>query len=436
MAQPAARSPPHSPLVLYFDPDPATARLAVGGLRLAGYQVYPVADAIEAAAAGQRFGPSGSGSLAAIVIDVTEAPELAREVLHALIEVPGLDELPGVQLVNRADPPPIPGTEGFVTVRRPFTTPALVKALREARRSDHGDRASQTPLRRELLARLEILLVQHFGSLGPSRDLRPFATALIQEAELPTPGVGATLVCDLGALRLENVLRLLESDNLQGVLQLDRGMTQLRLHIDRGTLRMADVSLSDGERGLGRFLIASGAFSAESWQTELDREDPWGRLPVQRLYEDGTVAADALAHALAQQVRETAFDAMRWTEGRAMFFPTEGLHPVLQALLPRPEASITNVILEGLRRREEYSELHPHLGAADDVFVRHHAAIAHLGRHAFSRDELVVLELLDGHNTIRDIAERTQTGNHAVGKVLFRLLAAGLAQPRHPPVVS
>ena len=54
------------------------------------------------------------------------------EPLRALLEVPGGSELPGMLLVSRANPVPFPGAESLPCLKRPFTTPALLKFLRES----------------------------------------------------------------------------------------------------------------------------------------------------------------------------------------------------------------------------------------------------------------------------------------------------------------
>jgi len=76
----------------------------------------------------------------------------------------------------------------------------------------------------------------------------------------------------------------------------------------------------------------------------------------------------------------------------------------------------------------------PHIAGLDEVFVRNDAEVARLGRHAFTRDELSVLELANGRHSLKDIARRARTGTFAVAKVLYRLQRAGLVRRRAPTV--
>ena len=76
----------------------------------------------------------------------------------------------------------------------------------------------------------------------------------------------------------------------------------------------------------------------------------------------------------------------------------------------------------------------PHMAGVDDVYLRVDPEVAKLGRQAFTGEELGVLELLNGRNSIKDVARKTRTGTFAVTKVLYRLSRSGLARRAAPPV--
>ena len=113
---PAGR--PTTPGVLYYDPNPTTAKLATAGLRLAGYEVYNAANQEQAVDLCRAHGPAGSGAIVALLLDTATAPAVSAAVLRALVEVPGAAELPGVLLVSKANPIPFPGAR-FQSRRQP-----------------------------------------------------------------------------------------------------------------------------------------------------------------------------------------------------------------------------------------------------------------------------------------------------------------------------
>jgi Fe-S-cluster containining protein len=52
----------------------------------------------------------------------------------------------------------------------------------------------------------------------------------------------------------------------------------------------------------------------------------------------------------------------------------------------------------------------------------------------FARDELDVLELINGRNSVKDIARRTRTGTFAVSRIVYRLAKSNVVRRRVTPV--
>jgi DNA-binding MarR family transcriptional regulator len=76
----------------------------------------------------------------------------------------------------------------------------------------------------------------------------------------------------------------------------------------------------------------------------------------------------------------------------------------------------------------------PDMPLVDEVFLRDDERVAKLGRTAFTREELGVLELLNGRHTIKEIARKTRAGTFAVTKIVYRLTMAGLIHRRALPM--
>ncbi|MBC8074419.1 MAG: DUF4388 domain-containing protein [Deltaproteobacteria bacterium] len=437
------------PGVLYFDPNPTTAKLAMAGLRLAGYAVMHAATPEQAVDLCRTHGPAGDRSIVALLLDTATAPAVSAAVLRALVEVPGASDLPGVLLVSRANPTPFPGAEKLPSLKRPFTTPALLKVVRDTiDQLDHPNHPPPAKLARarqapdDAVLRLEIALQQFFPDLEPDTEtLRRFLGMLNSMSELPRPAAGVTVQAELGAARLESMLEMLDADGARGVLSIERDRVRMRLHVDRGRIRMAEVEGSDGggdlqaELGLGRYVIELGTMSAAEYDRIAAAEDARQRPIGVRLVEDGALRLDDLSQALCNQAREVVCHVIGWPSGRMSFAPSEDLHPVVVRLARgRGELRISEALLVALRRQDEKAEMGPHMAGLDEVYVRVDDEVAKLGRHAFSRDELGVLELLNGRHSVKDIARRTRTGTFAVAKVIYRLGRSGLARRRTPTV--
>ena len=436
----AESSPPSSagaPGVLYFDPNPTTAKLATAGLRLAGYQVFNADNESDAVELCRTNGPAGDGSIVAILLDTATSAAVSTSVLRALVQVPGAQDLPGILLVSRANPTPIPGAEALPSLKRPFTTPALLKILRET--IDSAPRVNAvrgTSAQDPLVLGLTRLLEKHLGGLTLERDaVERLASDLVVMTEEKPLDAGIGLRADLGCTRLESLLQMLGDDGVRGLVTVSHEGATARLHLDRGRLRMAEARDTSEDLRLGRFIVESGFLPADTLESLASTPDPEGRPLGVRLVEEGHLQGAEIARAIIDQAREVTCHLLTWTAGSVTFSPSSELHPLAETAAAAPiELRISDALLEGLRRADEHAQMGPHMASLDEVWMRVDDEIARRGRHAFTREELGVLELLNGRNNIKEIARKTRTGTFVVSKVLYRLGKANLVRRRHNPV--
>ena len=427
------------PGILYFDPNPTTARIAAAGLRLAGYTVFHAAKEADAVALARARGPGGDGAIHCLILDASTAPEVSASVLRALVQLSGAAELPGILLVSRANPNPIPGAESLPSLKRPFTTPALVGLLREAiePKPDTQPAVGQA-VSAPVMRRLRVVVEEHFPELELDDErIAGFGSALVTESHLPGSFLGIGVLGHLSSVRLEAVLAMLASSGARGVLQLEDGPTVVRLHLDRGRIRLAEAEGVEEDLRLGRFVVEAGFMDNEALEAIAKTPDPSRRPLGQRLVEDGQLQRGELARVLLDQAREVTCHILEWTEGRFNFSPADHLHPLAAAASSsRSELKMAEALLQGLRRIEERAEMGPDMPAVDDVFLRDDERVSKMGRTGFSREELGVLELLNGRHTVKEIARKTRAGAFAVTKVAYRLAKAGLIHRRTLPVVG
>jgi CheY-like chemotaxis protein len=423
--------------ILYFDPNPTTARLATAGLQLAGYEVYNAASQDQAVNLCRAHGPAGDGSIVALLLDSATSPAVSASVLRALVQVPGAADLPGILLVSRANPTPIPGAEGLPSLKRPFTIPALLKVLRDA-----VDHVPEAPIRQQARVSDELAAMTHSMLSGylpgvalDANVVSAIASQLVTDSRLPTPAAGVTMSADISHTRVESVLDVVARDATRGVLTVSVGERKWgRLHVDEGAILMSEVRGIDEDLRLGRFVVQGGFMTAEQLDAVARHPDPMRRLLGQRLVEDGHLSPGELVDTLLGQAREVVCHLLTWTEGRLTFAPSAQLHPLAnEAAKARASLRIGEALLDGLRRVAESAAMGPHMPTVDDVYIRVDTEVAKLGRHAFSREELGVLELLNGRNSVKEIARKTRAGAFAVTKVVYRLGRANLARRREAP---
>lgn len=430
-----------APGILYYDPNPTTAKLATASLRLAGYEVFSANGQREAVNLFKQHGIQGDRSIVALLLDASTDPTVSASVLRELVRLPGAADMPGILIVSRRNPNPIPAAAGLPTVRRPFSTPALLKVVSETIATHDSAKLpidiQEAPDQRKV--QLGRLIAKHFPSLGSSLP-EPALAALLADLEgndeLPKPTGEATIRIDLASTRLESMLEMLADDAVTGVLSVSSEGRESRLHLERGKIRLAEYFGDDEDLKLGRFVVEGGFMRDDELEGFLGTRDPLGRPLGQRLVEAGFITPGELGAAIVAQAREITCHLLRFRSGTAGFCPFAKLEAVAAsgAEEGKVELVVAEALLDGLRRLDENALMGPHMPELDDVYVRDDAKVSRMAREILARDELDVLELVNGRNSVKEIARKTRTGAFAVARIVYRLSKSSVVRRRVTPV--
>jgi hypothetical protein len=115
-----------------------------------------------------------------------------------------------------------------------------------------------------------------------------------------------------------------------------------------------------------------------------------------------------------------------------VFRPTKDLPAVaVEAALG---LSVEGILMEGFRRVDEWHLIEREIDNFDVVFLRNEDALAQIGRGRLTREELAVLELVNGKNTVKEIIRQSRMGSFDVTKMLYRLLSIKVLRRREMPV--
>jgi hypothetical protein len=123
---------------------------------------------------------------------------------------------------------------------------------------------------------------------------------------------------------------------------------------------------------------------------------------------------------------------LRWSHGSFRFSRTPQLPPA--AVEASLGLDVEAILMEGFRRVDEWHLIEREVDNFDLVFLRNEDAVAQMGRGRLTREELAVLELVNGKNTVKDIIRRSRMGSFDVSKMLYRLLSIKLIRRRVMPV--
>jgi hypothetical protein len=156
---------------------------------------------------------------------------------------------------------------------------------------------------------------------------------------------------DLRTMQLPDVLQWVATGQKTGTLHVERRSIQKRIILREGNIFSSWSN--DPRESLGQFLIRLRLVTEEQLFRALLAQEEKGRLLGSILVADGVLGEDDLKRALKAKAEETVFDLFLWPSGQFEF--REGEFP--DDILITFESSVTPVILEGIRRVDEWQRI-------------------------------------------------------------------------------
>jgi hypothetical protein len=182
---------------------------------------------------------------------------------------------------------------------------------------------------------------------------------------------------------------------------------------------------------IGRYLVDAQSLSRGDLDLFLKSRSaskPIGEQLVKLNYcTDGELKA-----ALGRQAAERIYELLRWPAGRFAFTAVRELHPL--ALDGALALDVDGILMEGFRRVDEWHLIEREVDDFDAVYLRNEEAVQNVGKARLTREELAILELVNGKNSVKDIVRQSRMGSFDVSKMLFRLLSIKLIRRRVAPV--
>lgn len=229
----------------------------------------------------------------------------------------------------------------------------------------------------------------------------------------------AALQGDLEHMALPEVLQILEHRQLDGALFVSApDGRSIGIFVRGGKLALALAEGFSTSYLLGRYLIQDGL--VERTEVErLSRRTASGARLGERLVRMGYADREDIERSLASQSKELVYEVLRWPQGR---FEFRANSPALHDLGADLQLSMTGILMEGLRRVDEWRMVEKHIPSfslvpqIDPLLVDPSRASA----DAFERR---ILELVDGARTVQEVIDASQSGPFEVCKALYSLAA-------------
>lgn len=273
----------------------------------------------------------------------------------------------------------------------------------------------------------------------PESDSRIDIRTLLPKDESPTRtsiDCEAALAGDLAIVSIADVLLLLQDRSYTGSLALTQGRAQMDIYLGQGRVDFANARGVAEEFLLGRFLVGGGHLSQQTLANVIEERKISGTTELLGAYlcTRGLLTPSGLRKAMSKQTAALVFESLRWGSGRFSFRPLAELPAVAREA--GLAIAVDGLILEGLRRVEEWRVIEQEIGDFDMTFIRNEDKLASFGRGQLLREEAIIADLVNGRNTVRDLIQISKLGSYDVTQVLFRLLRSKLIRRRVAPVVA
>ncbi|QQR89782.1 MAG: DUF4388 domain-containing protein [Myxococcales bacterium] len=225
---------------------------------------------------------------------------------------------------------------------------------------------------------------------------------------------------------LIETLQMLQMQNQTGTLNIRKNDRVIHVCLSNGAVDMAVSEGSSPEFLLGRYLIEKGFIRRDELEGLLnDNNDELEQLLGRRLLHKELISTNELTEALARQTTDLLCEALRWNEG-TFRFDKENLLP--EARLARLQLPVQSLILEGVRRIDEWRLIESRISDFSSVFSRTQNEQESNLSQEFDDSHKKVWELIDGKRDLRSIIDASSMSSFDVCKAAYQLLDSNMIQ--------
>jgi hypothetical protein len=218
-----------------------------------------------------------------------------------------------------------------------------------------------------------------------------------------------------------DIFQLIVSSKKSGALSVTNGGSRRLIYFKDGSLVYA--TSSDKQDLFGNILLKKGKITKPELDEMLKQQKDGQKLGA-LLVEKEILTRDEVFDCLKMQIDEIVYGLFGWKDGDFEFI--EGKEPPADAILT--ELNPMNMIMEGLRRIDEWSELKKILPSDDAVIELMTEPNIKTTEITLHKDELVVLALIGSGKTLSKIVEDSFLDQFDTCKALGNLLQNGLVK--------
>ena len=214
---------------------------------------------------------------------------------------------------------------------------------------------------------------------------------------------------NLRTMALSELLQWLSLGAKNGTLLVEGHGIEKRIYFQNG--RVASSSSSDQREYLGHFLVAHGYITEEELKMAMEVQEESSILLGKILVMINAISENDLLRLMRKKAEESIYDVFLWEEGDFEFIDNELPD---QKMIPL-SLDVTGIILEGLRRYDEWKRIRETLPTM--------AVVPRITRPlAFDRlsdQQKLIVPYVNGQRSIEEIAVQTHNSEFVVARMIY-----------------
>lgn len=243
------------------------------------------------------------------------------------------------------------------------------------------------------------------------------------------------LVGNIRDFGLSDFLYLVDRGYKTGCLHLNRADDAAILFFEKGKLVYA--ARQEHSERMGELLVKLGKLTPQQFQQAQSAANGDSTV-AQVLASTNVLSRDDLQKVLQPHIEESVYGLFGWPDGEFRF--EQGQKPEPDApILPSP-VPVENLIMEGVRRIDEWGRIKDRIPSTDMV-VRF---VEQPGEKAkgvnLAPEEWRVFARINGRDTLAEIAQKTTLSEFDVCRIVYGFVTAGLVdvikKPRPQPLTN
>lgn len=207
----------------------------------------------------------------------------------------------------------------------------------------------------------------------------------------------------LESFSISEIFQLIATQGKTGVLEIDTGDSVARIRFVGGEVLDAFPGKAEPGLYIGNMLVRAGLLTESQLEFALVQQKKNLRKLGDILIRMGTLRTREFQEMLALQRREMVYSLLRLKKGAYKFTPAEvDYEEEVDVLM-----NVESILMEGSRQIDEWPEVLRKIPSDNRVYKRRPEASP---QRELTEEEAIVLGLLDGANTVREIVDKSRLG--------------------------